>query len=473
MHARWILFLQKFTFVLKHKSGAQNRVADALSRRAVLITQLQTEFVGLTSLCDLYVTDKDFASAWISCTNKEPIEEYSIQHNFLFKNNLLCIPDSSWRRLLIQEVHNGGLAAHVGRDNTLTQMQAKFYWPHLRRDVARFVERCTVCQTYKGGGQNTGLYQPLPVPDSIWEDLSLDFVLGLPRTKRGNDSIMVVVDRFSKMAHFVACKKTSDAVNIAKLFFREIVRLHGVPRSLTSDRDVKFISHFWRELWKRLSTQLQLSSAYHPQTDGQTEVVNRTLGNLLRCLVQEQPKIWDEVLGQAEFAFNSMPNRSTGMCPFSIVYTKMPNTCVDIAVIPKCKSKSASAWVDQFSEMLSKVRLKLQNSNDQYKLAADAHRREKIFEPGELVWVRMRKERFPTGTYSKLSKRKFGPFPILKRINDNAYVVQLPPDFNTSSTFNVSDLYSYHAPDDGSVVTEDQAAAPALFMQRANDAEHY
>ncbi|KAI0507462.1 hypothetical protein KFK09_013587 [Dendrobium nobile] len=206
---------------------------------------------------------------------------------------------------------------------------------------------------------------PLPVPATIWKDLSLDFVLGLPRTKRGNDSIMVVVDRFSKMAHFVDCKKTFDALNIARLFFNEIVRLHGIPRSLTSDRDVKFVSHFWRELWKRLQTDINLSSAYHPQSDGQTEVVNRTLGNMLRCLVQEYSKRWDELLSQAEFAYNSMPNRSTGLSPFHVVYMKAPNHTVDVAVLPKCNSRIAAQTAEHFTQMLQDVRLKLEASNEQ------------------------------------------------------------------------------------------------------------
>ncbi|PKU64118.1 hypothetical protein MA16_Dca008024 [Dendrobium catenatum] len=249
------------------------------------------------------------------------------------------------------------------------------------------------------------------------------------------------------MAHFVSCKKTFDANHVARLFFKEIIRLHGIPRSITSDRDVKFISHFWRELWKRLNTELKLSSAYHPQTDGQTEVVNRTLGNMLRCLVQDHPKKWEEKLSQAEFAFNSMPNRSTGHCPFSIVYTKMPNHVVDVAILPKCRSSAAAQAADQFKEVVDKVHAKLNESNLKYKQAADEHRRQQLFNPGDLVMLRVRRERFTSGTYSKLSPKKIGPFPILRKINDNAYIIDLPASIQTSSTFNVSDIYRYHPPD--------------------------
>jgi hypothetical protein len=151
----------------------------------------------------------------------------------------------------------------------------------------------------------------LPAPRVHWEDISMNFMLGLPRTKRGRDSIFVVVDRFSKMTRFIPCHKTDDSSHIADLFFKEIIRLHGVPNTIVSDCDTKFLNHFWRSLWAKLETKLLFSTTCHPQTDGQTKVVYRTLSTMLRAILKKNIKMWEECLPRIEFAYNRSLHSTT------------------------------------------------------------------------------------------------------------------------------------------------------------------
>jgi hypothetical protein len=162
---------------------------------------------------------------------------------------------------------------HFGVKKTEDVMSTHFYWPRMRRDVERYVSRCTTCNKAKSRLNPHGLYLPLPVPSAPWEDISMDFVLGFPRTKRGSDSVFVVVDRFSKMAHFIPCHKTDNASHVADLFFTEIVRLHGVPNTIVSDRDAKFLSHFWRTLWFKLGTKLFFLLLVIPKLTGKQRLL--------------------------------------------------------------------------------------------------------------------------------------------------------------------------------------------------------
>jgi hypothetical protein len=183
-------------------------------------------------------------------------------------------------------------------------LPAHFFCLKIRRDVERYVSWCTNCNKDKSRLNPHGLYMPLPVPNVPWEDISIDFILELPRTKRGRDSIFVFVDRFSKMAHFIPCHKSDNASHVADLFFFKIVRLHDVLNTIVSDRDAKFLIHFWRTLWLKLWMKLLFSTICHPQTDGQTEVVNHTLSTMLWAILKCNLKLWDECLPHIKFAYN-------------------------------------------------------------------------------------------------------------------------------------------------------------------------
>lgn len=370
------------------------------------------------------------------------------------------------RDAILMEAHDSNLGGHFGRNKTLAIIKDKFYWPRMEKDVMKHVKKCNICHMAKSHTQNAGLYTPLPVPQAPWEDVSMDFVLGLPRTQRNKDSVMVVVDRFSKMAHFVSCCRTADASYIADLYFREVVRLHGIPLTITSDRDSKFMSHFWRTLWRKLGTQLQFSTTAHPQTDGQTEVTNRSLGNLLRSFVGKNVRQWDLLLPQIEFAYNHSIHQSIKCSPFQAVYGHNLHSPLDLTPFPTPHSFSseASERVVQIKKLHAQIREHIVRQNERYCKQANKHRKYVEFKPGDFVWVHLRKERFSPGKYNKLKPRAAGPFQVVKRIGENAYEIDLPLEYEVSKTFNVSDLSPYHGTHD----TSDSRAS--LLQPREFDA---
>ena len=447
-HAKWSSFLETFPYVIRYKQGKENIVADALSRRSVLLTSLSTKLLGFEYLKDLYATDPDFASVFAT-TEHGAFNKFFRHDGFLFRERQLCVPVCSMRELLIRESHSGGLMGHFGVLKSFEVLTEHFYWPNMKRDVGRICSSCIQCRQAKSTLHPHGLYTPLPVPHSPWTDISMDFVLGLPRSQQGKDSVFVVVGRFSKMAHFIPCRKSDDAKLVADLFFVNIVRLHGVPRTIVSDRDVKFLSYFWKTLWGKLGTKLLFSTTGHPQTDGQTEVTNRTLGTLLRVLVKKNLKSWEDCIPIAEFAYNRTVHSTTGYSPFEIAYGFNPLTPLDLSSLPSNEQTNldGAAMAKFVRDLHEKVRLEIIKKNEHFARLANKGKKQLIFEPGDWVWVHMRKERFPMYMKSKLHPRGIGPFQVVERINDNAYKIDLPGEYGVSASFNVSDLSPFEFSD--------------------------
>ncbi|PKI58104.1 hypothetical protein CRG98_021483 [Punica granatum] len=215
-HARWIEFIEMFPYVIQYKQGKENMVADTLSRRYALVSTLGAKFLGFEHFKELYEHDPDFAATFAAC-EKGVFDKFHRHEGYLFHENRLCIPKSSMRELLVRESHGGGLMGYFGVVKTLDILKEHFFWPHMKRDVERICSRCTTCKKAKSKIHPHGLYMPLPVPSHPWIDVSMDFVLGLPK---------------SKNIHFIPCHKTDDATHVANLFFKEVVRLHGFPKTI-------------------------------------------------------------------------------------------------------------------------------------------------------------------------------------------------------------------------------------------------
>jgi hypothetical protein len=226
-------------------------------------------------------------------------------------------------------------------------MKKLFHWKGLKQDIEDFVKQCIICQQAKRtNALPAGLLQPLPIPTGAWQDISMDFIEGLPKSE-GYSVILVIVDRFTKYAHFIPLKHPFTARNIARVVFDNAIKLHGVPQSIVSDRDKVFTSTFWKELFALVGTKTIFSSAYHPQTDGQTERVNQCLEMYLGCAVHEDPKQWKSWLAQAEFWYNSSHHTSLGCSPFKALYGHEPN----LGLLPHMATRTIPSVTETITEL--------------------------------------------------------------------------------------------------------------------------
>ena len=234
----------------------------------------------------------------------------------------LWVPSShDLRKEVLREAHASPYSIHPGGTKMYKDLKQHYWWNNMKKDVADFVAKCLVCQQIriehrKPGGE----LKPLPVPEWKWEKITMDFVSALPRTPSANEKVWVIVDRLTKSAHFIPLKLGCSMEKLARVYIREIIRLHGVPESIVSDRDPRFVSRFWKSLHEALGTRLDFSTAYHPETDGQSERTIQTLEDMLRACALDFGGRWDEHLPLVEFAYNNSYQATIGMPPFEALY---------------------------------------------------------------------------------------------------------------------------------------------------------
>ncbi|MCO5612466.1 hypothetical protein L7F22_066733 [Adiantum nelumboides] len=322
---RWIELLAEYDFDLKYLCGKENKVAVALSRTSMcnLLTVVRSNLVD-----EMHAeVEKDSFYIPILKFLRENVGEMYENRYHLYKGNLyyydrLCIPaNSTFKSQILHECHNSPFFGLSGLNKTYEKIKSTFFWLGMKLDVKNYVRECFQCQQVKIEHKRMpGDLQPLDIPLQKWESISMDFIIRLATTRGGYDSIFVVVDRLTKQAHFFPVKIIDSSLTIARLFVKEIFRLHGMPKSIVSDRDSKFTSHFWRATFESIGTQLCMSTTFHPQTDGETERVNRILEDMLRMYVNENQSNWNEYLPLVEFAYNSSYHTSIRMTPFEAMY---------------------------------------------------------------------------------------------------------------------------------------------------------
>lgn len=302
--------LMGMQFKIVYRKGKENLAADALSRVSHMLAlqaMSSVQPLWIQEVANSYTTDTQGQQLLARLAVKSPDSlGYSLQQGVIRINNRIWVGNNSaLQTKIIDALHSSAVGGHSGQKATYHRVKRMFVWKGLKQDVEGYVKQCAVCQQAKHLNTHpAGLLQPLPVPEGVWQDISLDFVEGLPKSD-GYNVILVVVDRFSKYAHFLPLKHPYTAVTVAKAFYDGVVKLHGLPKTIVSDRDKVFTSKMWTELFSLMGIKLLFSTSYHPQTDGQTERVNQCLEMYLRCAVSEEPKQWKSWLSQAELWYNT------------------------------------------------------------------------------------------------------------------------------------------------------------------------
>lgn len=446
---RWQTFLAEFDFEMEYKPGRVNLVADALSRKGELANLSSPSFPMVDRIKEGMEKDPQ-ARSLMDLARQGKTRHFWEEEGLLFtKGNRTYVPRwGGLRKEIIKECHDSKWAGHPGIRRTQALIEYTYYWPQMHDDVEMYVKTCLVCQQDKNEQkQPAGLLEPLPIPERPWESISMDFIIGLPKSE-GCGNIIVVVDRFSKYAIFIPVPSKFSAEDVARLFLKHVVKYWGIPKTIVSDRDARFTGKFWLELFKLMGTELNFSTSFHPQTDGQTERVNALLEIYLRHYVSANQSDWATLLDIAQFSYNLQKSEATGVSPFELITGQQPRTPTTLAMEYKGPSPMAHKMATRWQEELDKARVTLAKASKKMKKWADAKRRPLEFEEGDLVMVKLlahQIRRRHANVHKGLVRRYEGPFKVEKRIGKQAYRLILPPHLELHPVFHVSLLKPYRA----------------------------
>ena len=367
------------------------------------------------------------------------------REGLLLHDGLVYVPDNLELRIqLVREHHDAALAGHPGVDKTVELLSRNYFVLHVYRFIKEYVSSCEVCSRAKPARHRPhGELAPLPVPDIPWKGITCDFITDLPLSNN-LDSILVFVDRLTKMTHLVPCRKTTTAPEFAQLFLESVVRLHGLPESIVSDRGSVFTSHFWKSLANSLGINPRFSTAFHPQTDGQTERMNQTVEQYLRIYCNYQQDDWSRLLPLAEFAINNAKQDSTNVSPFYANYGYHPRFSVtplssdQNTVVP-----AAHELANRFKKLHETLVDNVKIAQDTQACYYDAKHKQVTFNPGDKVWLSSMNLHTQRPS-KKHDWKKLGPFEIIERIGLQAYRLRLPESMKIHPVFHVSLLEPCH-----------------------------
>lgn len=445
----WLSKLMGYTYEIQYKQGKENHAADALSRvtgaQLLHIALSQAHEGLLDSLKLLWQTDTNLKKV-ISDLQSNPTSHPAfsfVNGELRHRGKLVVGNDPAVKLHIFKWLHDSAVGGHSGRDATLHRVKSLFYWPKMSLEVQNYVRNCSICQRNKYDlAAKPGLLQPLPVPKGVWESISMDFIEGLPPSA-GKHCILVVVDRLSKNAHFLALSHPYTAMEVAQLYLDNIFKLHGMPKDIVSDRDPTFLSEVWKELFRVHGVDLRFSTSYHPQSDGQTEVTNKTLETYLRCMTSDSPHSWSKWLPLAEWWYNTTFHTAIKCTPYEVIYGQSPPIH-----LPYLPGESSSAPVDRSlqarEDVINMLKFHILRAQNRMKQQADSHRSAREFQIGDHVYLKLQPYRQHSlksrKVPHKLSPRFYGPFRIVDRVGVVAYKLALPDGAAIHNVFHVSQL---------------------------------